>query len=77
VTLTVCAPAGVEGPVATATVVEPGRASGPAVAAGDGVSAIKEGSPTAVEPTLSEEVSVKEAVAPRCTVCVAGASASV
>lgn len=76
VTVTVCAPAGVDELVGTVTAAEPGSPSGPAVAPGEVVRPIEAGSPTEVEPRASAEVSVKLAVLPRWTVWVAGASAS-
>ena len=60
----------------TVTVVEPGRESGPAVAPGEVVRPIEAGTPTVLEPSASAAVSVKLAVAPRCTVSEAGASVS-
>ena len=76
VTVTVCAPAGVAGPVGTVTAVDPGSARAPAVAPGDVVRPIDGGRPTELEPSASDDVSVKLAVSPRWTVCDAGARAS-
>ena len=64
-TVTVCGPGGVEPPLGTVSVVEPGSDSGPAVAPGDVVSGIDAGTPLAVDPGVRLAVSPNEAVAPR------------